>query len=692
MFFLVINSYIHPFYFFSKFSICPYSSNDLLQFFDFYSFSQLDVLVTEKLFSPIKGLNGIIARLDTSVTDLKEKITEKLIELNLVPRDFSSKKIRLREKNPGNAGKILKNGTTLSENSIYSVYDGKNFCIQILNEEEIFDYFFPGEANEVNIEKNTKYGEECSEEYLERSSSSRIFNSENYINYSSNDFCRNNNIRNNAHDCGNNIFNNINNNNNDNNNKNNNNNNYDNNYCYTDLNNLSNNNYDYVMNENVNEKSIHSYNNNKNPSGLFNRNNNNNNNDYKNNRDDDKNNNYHNNNHNNSKNSDDNNNDNMIDNNNQINTNIIINNNMTDSNIIKNKNDCNFNENILSSVVLQVQIWNRRTFSLGTRHEILLHQNMTIKNITKKLSILFKIPLSYLRILFVPSTTEINLFELPLKCPTKYSTRAWFDGLLENQKLSDLCEMKVCDGDLLLLQNINDPLRELTEREKLSVEMINMKYNYYSSTVTSMNNNNSFNNSNNNSVNNSSNNLNNHLYNSSYNNIYHNGNNNNVSKSNISSSNNSTHNISSNNSFEFTTFNSTVQYNVKNKKRENGVHIKTHKERMLDKNKNKNDDKNKKDNTDNEVKNNNNNNNNSNSNNNDDDDESLSSTVASTNTSLSQIIILKNSNEKKNSVEPDMNPEICLKVEEYSLGPKEPSLGSEEDVSKLGYDIFSDLN
>ena len=317
---------------------------------------------------------------------------------------------------------------------------------------------------------------------------------------------------------------------------------------------------------------------------------------------------------------------------------------------------------------------------------------MTIKNITKKLSILFKIPLSYLRILFVPSTTEINLFELPLKCPTKYSTRAWFDGLLENQKLSDLCEMKVCDGDLLLLQNINDPLRELTEREKLSVEMINMKYNYYSSTVTSMNNNNSFNNSNNNSVNNSSNNLNNHLYNSSYNNIYHNGNNNNVSKSNISSSNNSTHNISSNNSFEFTTFNSTVQYNVKNKKRENGVHIKTHKERMLDKNKNKNDDKNKKDNTDNEVKNNNNNNNNSNSNNNDDDDESLSSTVASTNTSLSQIIILKNSNEKKNSLEPDMNPEICLKVEEYSLGPKEPSLGSEEDVSKLGYDIFSDLN
>ena len=66
----------------------------------------MDFVITEKQFSPIIGLNGIIANLNTNVTDLKKQIIEKLILLELVPVGSSPKIIRLREKNQGNAGKI----------------------------------------------------------------------------------------------------------------------------------------------------------------------------------------------------------------------------------------------------------------------------------------------------------------------------------------------------------------------------------------------------------------------------------------------------------------------------------------------------------------------------------------------------------------------------------------------------------
>ena len=57
------------------------SSNYLsfISYFELCVFSQLDFVITEKQFSPIIGLNGIIANLNTNVLDLKKQIIEKLI-------------------------------------------------------------------------------------------------------------------------------------------------------------------------------------------------------------------------------------------------------------------------------------------------------------------------------------------------------------------------------------------------------------------------------------------------------------------------------------------------------------------------------------------------------------------------------------------------------------------------------------
>ena len=103
---------------------------------------QVGITNTDENFSPILGLNGVIAKLETMVDDIRKDITEKLILLNILPENSSPNRVRLREKSSNLAGNVLKNGTTLSQNGIYSVYDGKTFCIQILDDEEDLSLIF----------------------------------------------------------------------------------------------------------------------------------------------------------------------------------------------------------------------------------------------------------------------------------------------------------------------------------------------------------------------------------------------------------------------------------------------------------------------------------------------------------------------------------------------------------------------
>jgi hypothetical protein len=468
---------------------------------------QLEIVNTDESFAPITGLTDIIARLESPVDELRREITKKLIELKYLPPGSSPKLVRIRDKCSNLAGKILNNGTTLSQNGIYSVYDGKTLCIQILEEEENLAEKFITETenlsgqNSMNISRqNSPYS------LLDKLPGyfPYVYDSNHYVditNTKMRKFYSNDGIKLENIDAEKSVLNKI-----------------------DDINIAivkarSEDDYDSKKNnknEGISERkkiegstSINSDSNDNNQNGSFNHNIET----FRSNKI------------------------NPVNEPNQpekstviINNNTIYNNNSNSSGTSQSYTDMNISRSV-NAVLLQIQVWNRRTFTVGKRIEVLIRQDEALKSVAKKLASYFNIPLPYLRILFVPSTSEINLCDLPLNCPTKYSTRAWFDGSLETRKLSDLCEMKLYDGDLLLLQNNHEPLRELTEAERKSVEKKNQIPSYYDYPSTSARN-------------------------------Y-----------------DSTTLKSKSNNFENSTYSTVLQFGARTKKKENGVFIKTQKER-----------------------------------------------------------------------------------------------------------------
>ena len=469
---------------------------------------QLEITNTDENFAPITGLTDIIARLESPVDELRREIAKKLIELKYLPPGSSPQLVRIRDKCSTSAGKILNNGTTLSQNGIYSVYDGKTLCIQILDEEEnLAEKFMPGTENlsgqnSMNISRqNSPYS------LLDKPPGyfPYVYDNNHYVditNTKMRKFYSNDGVKVDTVD--------------------------------SEKSQVSSRGEDVTILKARSEDDYETKKNNKNDGITCT--------DKKN-----------------SNSSDVNNDSDSFNRNldtfrsNKINpvnehdqpekSNVIINNNTIYNSNSSGTNNSHNNSNShsqsytemitarnVSAVLLQIQVWNRRAFTVGTRIEVLIRQDEPLKSVAKKLAYYFNIPLPFLRILFVPGTSEINLCDLPLNCPTKYSTRAWFDGSLETRKLSDLCEMKLYDGDLLLLQNIREPLRELTETEKKSIEKKSQAPSYYDYPSTSARN-----------------------YDSNT--------------------------LKSNSNFDNSTYSTVLQFGARTKKKENGVFIKTQKER-----------------------------------------------------------------------------------------------------------------
>jgi hypothetical protein len=381
------------------------------------------------------------------VDDIRKDITEKLILLNILPENSSPNRVRLREKCSNLAGNVLKNGTTLSQNGIYSVYDGKTFCIQILDDEEDLSLKFKSEKSSLSgdnadVKKTDFHGNSQNEKFINETSNENILRlyAEKCEKMRSGGIVNNNN-ENNVNDDGNN-----NSNNNDNNN-----------------------------NDSDDGKVVHR---------------------------------------------------------------------IPDSDTLPRK---------VPTTLLQVQLWCRRTFSMENKIEIFVRQDETVKSLSKRLASYYKIPHSYLRILFAPVNHEIYICELPSSSPTKYSSRIWFDGSVDSRKLSELCDVRLDDGDVLILQNIREPLRELTEMENISVKKKSQGCNYYAyptstSTFTTTS----------------------------------------STTASCAIAEYDPQHIKSSPSysnFESSTYTTAVQYGVKNKKKENGIRIKTHKDRMKESNK-----------------------------------------------------------------------------------------------------------
>ena len=609
-------------------------------------------------FQPILGLNGIIAQLDTLVDELRNNLAKKLIELKYLAPGSSPNLIRIRDRCSVMAGKILRNGTTLAQNGIYSVYDGKTICIQILEREENLDsynvmtendkmidieeqnnkteienYFAKCAAgefsknknspeNDINLLETKSVDDEKKIDTIEGGEVTDKTNTndvnvsvedDNYSNTNGEEKVENTNTINTKDDKdGERDIDNSNSNN-----------------THTsampihnDLNNAINTHAlssssltnieekkekekekevitNKIINQTINTSAIDNIDIQrklnmlsiiKERRGLAEKN--------------------------------------KEESINQSSS-VIIN-----SNTLGNLTD---SSRKIPTVLLQVQVWERKTYTVGTKFEFFMRQDESLKTMTKCFSSYFQIPIAYLRILYVPSSCEINLCDLPSEYPTKYTTRCWFDGLLESRKVSDLSDTKLVDGDLLLLQNIREPLRVLTEMEMKSVEMkkkLSLQYNESS---------------------------------------YH-----------TASSYSQGYEIKSP---YFNNFESTGLYGFgsKMKKKESGVIIRTHKERMKENNKD--------DIKDNKDK-------------NDIDNIPLvlhgpqiafSESIESLNTksvlfnTKSNVEKIVESNNEKNPIEVE-NTSDNLMGNKISEDDREPFLGTEKDANNMGYDLFLDLN
>jgi len=97
---------------------------------------------------------------------------------------------------------------------------------------------------------------------------------------------------------------------------------------------------------------------------------------------------------------------------------------------------------------------------------------MSVSDIAQGLSIMMEISIDSIRTMVVPRDTEFPLYELNQKSPPTNFGRSWFDPTQEKRLLRVVShDMKVRDGDLLLIQDEREALRELTKADLKSIEI-----------------------------------------------------------------------------------------------------------------------------------------------------------------------------------------------------------------------------
>ena len=127
----------------------------------------------------------------------------------------------------------------------------------------------------------------------------------------------------------------------------------------------------------------------------------------------------------------------------------------------------------LGSAVVMVQRFNRSEWKLEDRFEVLLRGDMSVRNIARGLSALTGIPLQTMQAMVVVKDSEFFLSDLHLKSPPRSYGRSWFDPTKETRLLRVMShEMRLTDGDVLLLQDTAEPLRELSPADRRSVEIV----------------------------------------------------------------------------------------------------------------------------------------------------------------------------------------------------------------------------
>jgi hypothetical protein len=131
----------------------------------------------------------------------------------------------------------------------------------------------------------------------------------------------------------------------------------------------------------------------------------------------------------------------------------------------------NLPEDDYGDVVVQVQKWHRSSWSLSEKIDVLLPGGKCVRDIAIGLSKLFQIPFDHIRILVIPRDSSLMLSDLALTNPTQ--SRSWVDPRMERRLLRHMSfELRLVEGDLLLLQDFSEPLMELTPADKRSIMVV----------------------------------------------------------------------------------------------------------------------------------------------------------------------------------------------------------------------------
>lgn len=126
-----------------------------------------------------------------------------------------------------------------------------------------------------------------------------------------------------------------------------------------------------------------------------------------------------------------------------------------------------------SDVVVLVQKWHRSTWSFSERIEILFPGSKSVRDIAIGLSMVFSVDLKNLRVLVVPKDTAFYISDLTSKTPTKNYGRSWFDPSQERKLLRYVShDMRLAEGDLLLVQDCTEPLMKLSPADLKSMAIV----------------------------------------------------------------------------------------------------------------------------------------------------------------------------------------------------------------------------
>lgn len=132
----------------------------------------------------------------------------------------------------------------------------------------------------------------------------------------------------------------------------------------------------------------------------------------------------------------------------------------------------------IGDIVVFIQKWNRNKWNLSDKLEVFLQGSMSVSDISKGLSMLLDIPISSMLALVIPKESELPLYDLIETSPALNYGRSWFDPTNEKRMLRDVShDMRLQDGDLLLIQDSSESLMELTKSDIKSIEFIKNKSN-----------------------------------------------------------------------------------------------------------------------------------------------------------------------------------------------------------------------